>query len=113
MKKYYRMSPEDIEKLQQELLELKAAIRKYQPKDYWGEASQSLVMRLRGIYPIGPDALTGIGEFGYRVDSNRPPIQYEAAQRIHELEEQLHRLQAEYTALSSAYLNASSKRQGP
>jgi hypothetical protein len=50
-------------------------------------------MRLRGIYAIGPNAdLMGphdTPEFGWRTFDKMPPIQFEAASRIEQLEEEL------------------------
>ena len=69
-----------------------AALKAYEPQPYWSEATKSLVMRLRGIYAIGPEADQGIGEYGFHKFDNRPPIQLEAAERIAALEAENERL---------------------
>jgi hypothetical protein len=82
------MQPE----LETVVADLKAAqdiLMQFSPKPHWSKASQSLVNRLRGIYAIGPHADQGIGEFGFRSFPDRPPIQFEAAARIVELENEL------------------------
>ena len=75
------------------IAELEVQLKAYQPKDFWSDATKSLVMRLRGIYAVGPNAAQ-MGpddkpEFGWRGHGERPPIHYEAAQRISDLEAQL------------------------
>lgn len=82
-----------LEELQKKLDTLSAglecalsALKAYEPQPYWSEATKSLVMRLRGIYAIGPEADQGIGEYGFHKFDNRPPIQLEAAERIAALE---------------------------
>jgi hypothetical protein len=68
-------------------------LKQLTPKPHWSEASRSLVGRLRGIYAIGPNAdqmgPNDTPEFGWRKHDNTPPIQFEAAQRIQDLEEEL------------------------
>ena len=74
----------------QRIAELEAQLAAYQPKDHWSTATKSLVMRLRGIYAVGPNAdqmgADDKPEFGWRDYGQRPPIQYEAADRIAALE---------------------------
>jgi len=83
----------DAPRPEQLIDELYAIIEKNEPKPHWSAQSKSLVMRLRGIYAIGPDALQmgpdDTPEFGWRTFENLPPIHYEAAQHIQELEEEL------------------------
>jgi hypothetical protein len=68
-------------------------LQPFQPKPHWSTASRSLVSRLRGIYSLGPEADQGIGEFGTREFTGLPPIQFEAAARIGDLEETLAKVQ--------------------
>jgi len=57
------------------------------------ERRNTLVDRLRGIYQVGPIDENGNGEFGQRGFSDFiPPISYEAAIRIEELEKENKRL---------------------
>ena len=77
---------------------LKANSDRLRAKHHWSEASASLVHRLRGIYAVGPNAdqsATGQGEFGSRTFGDMPPIQFEAAQRIEDLEAELERLRSQ------------------
>lgn len=84
--------------LKMKLQEREVLLKQYAPKPYWSEASRSLVMRLRGIYAIGPGAdQTGPNdepEFGWRHHQGMPPIQFEAAQRIQDLDEELEKYRA-------------------
>ena len=77
----------------QRIAELEAQLAAYQPKDHWSTATKSLVMRLRGIYAVGPNAdqmgADDKPKFGWRDFGQRPPIQYEAAERIAALESAL------------------------
>ncbi len=82
---------------QERLQELEAKIKKLEPQAHWSAASRSLVMRLRGIYAIGPNA-DQMGpndkpEFGWRDFKDQgfqvPGIHIEAAQRIQDLEDEL------------------------
>ncbi len=52
------------------------------------EIYDSLSLRLRGYYAVGPVTETNAPEFGWRQYGNPPPIQIEAANRIEELEKQ-------------------------
>ena len=77
--------------------ELEALLDHLNPQPHWSAASKSLVMRLRGVYAIGPNAdLMGPDdqpEFGWRDFKEQgfqvPGIQLEAAQRIQDLEKEL------------------------
>jgi hypothetical protein len=73
--------------------ELEAIVKRLEPQPHWSGASKSLVMRLRGIYAIGPNAMqmgpNDKPEFGWRTFDQMPPIQFEAAARIQELEDRL------------------------
>lgn len=97
-KKYYEESYLQIgiassKRRGERIKELEKQLKQLEPKPHWSEASKSLVMRLRGIYAVGPNAdLMGPDdnpEFGWREFPDRPPIQFEAAARIEQLEEEL------------------------
>lgn len=83
-----------------EVEELREILKRLEPQPHWSEGSRSLVMRLRGIYAVGPNAMR-MGpddnpEFGWRNFGPVPPIQFEAAARIQQLEEELHRYRVRY-----------------
>jgi hypothetical protein len=97
-KKYYEegylvLANNNAKRRGERIQELEAQLKRLEPKPHWSEASKSLTNRLRGIYAIGPNAdqmgPTDKPEFGWREFPNLPPIQYEAAARIEELEEEL------------------------
>jgi hypothetical protein len=76
--------------------ELYKRLEQYEPQPFWSTASKSMVMRLRGIYAIGPQADEGIAEFGFRDFGPVPPIQSEAAAHIEALEKELQRYRVEF-----------------
>lgn len=77
---------EKMRNLEGQIAALNAMLMHFAPKPHWSEESQTLVGRLRGAYPIGP-VKDGVPEFGFRHFPDRPPIQFEAAARIEQLEE--------------------------
>ena len=64
-------------------------------QEHWSEeqGQQTLSLRLRGIYSVGPDWKKP--EFGWRIMGPTPvvPIRVEAAHRIEELEEKIKKLE--------------------
>jgi len=95
-----RRRDETIKELQKENEQLRAILKTLEPKPHWPNATKSLVMRLRGIYAVGPNAdqmgPNDTPEFGWRDHTQSgffiPGIQLEAAARISELEDEVAKL---------------------
>jgi len=95
--------PEELDdELEESRLTIGEALAKVaehvKPQPYWN--SKSLVLRLRGIYAVGPDAMNmgphDSPEFGWRVFDKLPGIQSEAAHRIETLERELQELRVRF-----------------
>ena len=115
-KKYYeesylQMGIATAKRRGERIKELEALLDRLNPQPHWSAASKSLVMRLRGIYAVGPNA-DQLGpddkpEFGWRDFKDQgfqvPGIQLEAAQRIQDLEEELQKYRERFFDKSAIY----------